>query len=166
MTDHTRATIVTGSRAERPQRIDAKKECVELAETSTTAIDGVAAALSSIEPRYSFYRHAHNYEGERQRPIIFIYTCPASSTIKERMLYASSRAGILSTAVEAAGLKIVKKVGSEALETWCSNANCSAEKQLEASSPLEISAPMIDEQLHPRLEQKQSFSRPRRPGKR
>ena len=119
---------MAGSYAERPQRIDAKKECVELAGTSTTAVEDVAAAVSSIEPRYSFYRHVHDYDGERQRPIIFIYTCPASSTIKERMLYASSRAGILSTAVEEAGLEIVKKVGSESLEAWHSSANCSVVK--------------------------------------
>lgn len=40
---------------------------------------------------------------------MFIYTCPSDSSIKERMLYASSRANVIGTADDQ-GLKISKKV--------------------------------------------------------
>ena len=49
------------------------------------------------------------YEGENSSPVVFIYTCPSTSKIKERMVYASSRSSIISMA-EQAGLKIAKKV--------------------------------------------------------
>lgn len=39
-------------------------------------------------------------------------------------------------------------------------------RQIEASSPSEITASMIHEELHPKQEQKQAFSRPKRPGRR
>ncbi|KAL8956603.1 MAG: hypothetical protein Q9193_005915 [Seirophora villosa] len=39
-------------------------------------------------------------------------------------------------------------------------------KKLEASSPSEITPEMIDEEFHPKQEQKQAFARPKRPGKR
>lgn len=43
---------------------------------------------------------------------MFIYTCPPGSTIKERMLYASCRAAVVSTVENECGLKIDRKVGS------------------------------------------------------
>ena len=49
------------------------------------------------------------YEGEKSSPVVFIYTCPSTSKIKERMVYASSRSSIISMA-EQAGLTIAKKV--------------------------------------------------------
>lgn len=39
-------------------------------------------------------------------------------------------------------------------------------RQFEASSPSEVTASMIHEEFHPKHEQKQAFSRPKRPGKR
>lgn len=39
-------------------------------------------------------------------------------------------------------------------------------RQIEASSPSEVTASMIHEEFHPKQEQKQAFSRPKRPGKR
>lgn len=77
--------------------------------TTVTAVD-LALAIDTREPRYSFFRYEHEYAGEALTPIVFIYTCPTLSKIKERMLYASSRAGVLAMAVETAGLTIAKKV--------------------------------------------------------
>ena len=39
-------------------------------------------------------------------------------------------------------------------------------RQIEASSPSEITASLIHEEFHAKQEQKQAFSRPKRPGKR
>ena len=82
----------------RLQKIDVPNESIELASTCSVDADGLSSAISDHEPRYSFFRYSHDHEGQTQSPIVFIYTCPTGSKIKERMLYASSRAGIISTA--------------------------------------------------------------------
>ncbi|KAI9874988.1 MAG: Twinfilin-1 [Pleopsidium flavum] len=127
-------------------KINASTETVELADTSLTEADALASTISDSEPRYSFFRYSHAFEGEEQQPLVFIYTCPSGSKIRERMMYASSRHGMVVTAGREAGLTIDKK--------------------MEASSPSEITASSIHEEFHPKPEQKQAFSKPKRPGKR
>ena len=84
-------------------------------------IKDLATAISDTEPRYSFFRYRH--EGLRDEPqqqpttttthpIIFIYTCPAASKVKERMIYASFKGMVLETASVEAGLEVAKKVTS------------------------------------------------------
>lgn len=41
---------------------------------------------------------------------VFIYTCPSSSKIRERMLYSSSKANVVTAAENDAGVKVTKKV--------------------------------------------------------
>jgi twinfilin-like protein len=76
---------------------------------------------------------------------LFIYTCPSGSKIKERMLYAASSRSAIQLAEAEAGLKV--------------------EKKIEASSPDEISEESIDGDLHPKVEVKKAFERPKRPGR-
>ena len=71
------------------------------------------------EPRYSFFRFLHNYKGTEVTSIstllynltntVFIYSCPSSSSIKLRMLYASNRRAILAIAGEL-GVKVDTKI--------------------------------------------------------
>lgn len=61
------------------------------------------------------------------------------------MLYASSSRSAVQIAEAQAGLTI--------------------EKKIEESSPEDISAASIDADLHPRVEVKKAFERPRRPGR-
>lgn len=65
--------------------------------------NSVATHISSSSPRYSFY----HYPGSDV--VIFVYTCPTGSSIKERMLHASSRRNAI-TVAEQEGLKVEKKV--------------------------------------------------------
>ena len=89
----------------RRQAIDIPRETLTL-EASRPDVDAssVASLISSSSPRYTFY----HYPGSDA--LIFIYTCPSTSSIKERMLYASSRRHAIDLA-EKEGLKIRKKVG-------------------------------------------------------
>ena len=50
-------------------------------------------------------------EGSEQSPIVFIYTCPSGSKIKERMVYASTKQGFLASMSSDMGVEIAKKVG-------------------------------------------------------
>jgi hypothetical protein len=42
--------------------------------------------------------------------LVFIYTCPSSSKIRERMLYSSSKAGVITAAENEASVTVIKKV--------------------------------------------------------
>lgn len=99
------------------QKIDAAQETIELAGTSLTEADALAITISDSEPRYSFFRYSHDFEGQDQQPVVFIYTCPSGSKIKERMLYASSRSGMIAAASSDGGLTIAKKVRSSFPQT-------------------------------------------------
>ena len=95
--------------ADQIKKIDVPHESIELVSVSSVEAEELSQAISDSEPRYSFFRFSHDYEGQRQAPIIFVYTCPSGSKIKERMLYASSRAGVITTANEA-NIEVGKKV--------------------------------------------------------
>ena len=61
------------------------------------------------------------------------------------MLYAASRRSVVQVATEQAGLKV--------------------EKRVEAGGPEDISEDSVLEDLHPRVEVKKAFERPKRPGR-
>lgn len=92
------------------QNINVKDETIELVGSSSTDADGLASAISNTEPRYSFLRYSHQVEGSEQSPIVFIYTCPPGSKIKERMVYASTKQGFLASMNSDMGIEIAKKV--------------------------------------------------------
>lgn len=62
------------------------------------------------------------------------------------MLYASSRAAVVTIAEKEAGLTVAKK--------------------LEASGPDEITEAVLEEEFKPTVEVKRAFDRPKRPGRR
>ncbi|KAI4212152.1 MAG: hypothetical protein LQ351_005182 [Letrouitia transgressa] len=122
------------------------KEALELAGTADADARGLSEAISGTEPRYSFFRHEWSVEGETKRDIVFIYTCPPGSKVKERMVYATMKRWACKAASEAGGFEVAKR--------------------LEASSPEEITAEVIEEEFQPKQEVKQGFSKPKRPGRR
>ncbi|OGE55235.1 hypothetical protein PENARI_c004G05029 [Penicillium arizonense] len=121
--------------------IDIPTEKITLADSqSSVEPSSVATHISSTSPRYSFY----HYPGSDV--VVFVYTCPTGSSIKERMLHASSRRNAIAVA-EQEGLKILKKI--------------------EASGPDEITAVRLQEEVNPPQNQgsARGFARPRRPGR-
>lgn len=128
------------------QRMNVATETIELAEIGLTDPEGLSSAISATEPRYTFFRYTHHLVGAEQSPVVFIYTCPSGSKIRERMVYASTKQGFLTAVSSSFGIEIVKK--------------------LEASSPSEITSATLEEEFRPKQEQKQAFSRPKKPGKR
>ncbi|KAJ5952807.1 uncharacterized protein N7479_011220 [Penicillium vulpinum] len=121
--------------------VDIPTEKIVLADSqSGVEASSVASHISSSSPRYSFY----HYPGTDI--VIFVYTCPTGSSIKERMLHASSRRNAI-TVAEQEGLKI--------------------EKKIEASSPDEITGDRLQEEVTPVRDQgpARGFARPRRPGR-
>ncbi|PYH45622.1 twinfilin [Aspergillus saccharolyticus JOP 1030-1] len=121
--------------------IEVKSEAFKVA-VAESGVDATAVQshIPDNAPRYTFYHYPDS------EVVIFIYTCPSGSSIRERMLYASSRMHALAMAEEQ-GLKISKKI--------------------EASSPDEISAERLQEEVQPpqHTGPSRGFARPRRPGR-
>ena len=92
------------------QKINIFQESIELVSKSSVIAEELAGRISNNEPRYSFFRYSHVFEGQEQAPILFIYTCPSGSKVKERMVYASSRAGVISIAASEGALEVAKRV--------------------------------------------------------
>ncbi|GMG29469.1 unnamed protein product [Aspergillus oryzae var. brunneus] len=125
-----------------------------------TVPSSVESHISSSSPRYTFYHYPDT------DVVIFVYTCPSGSSIKERMLYASSRMYALQLA-EDQGLKISKKVRIHVVSRCLIEASLTMNVQIEASSPDEITGDRLQEEVSPPQNDglNRGFARPRRPGR-
>jgi twinfilin-like protein len=124
-----------------------QSEQIELVrEESGVTLGNLASYISDKEPRYSFYRHQFEGESGPESAVIFIYTCPTATPVKQRMIYASSKRMVGLLAERDVGLKIAKSI--------------------EATDPSEVTAKSIEEEFAVKQEVKSGFARPKRPGKR
>jgi twinfilin-like protein len=124
--------------------------------TDNVAPADLASAISTAEPRYSFYSHpASSGTGEPQ--ILFIYTCPSSSKIKERMIYSTGKSWTRTVAERDAGIIVTRS--------------------LEATEPSELTLDVVGEGAAADAAEKErsaastpvggsGFARPKRPGRR
>ncbi|PPJ56748.1 hypothetical protein CBER1_08684 [Cercospora berteroae] len=113
----------------------------------------VAGLLSTNEPRYSFYSHPSTQAADGKPTILFVYTCPTASKIKERMVYSTGKSWTRTVAERDAGITVTKS--------------------LEATEPSELTADLFGEvesasQGGSGAETPKSggFARPKRPGRR
>lgn len=128
--------------------IDLPTETLELLNSATGVSPGqVPGKIPSDRPTYSFY----HYPGTET--IIFMYTCPGTSKVKERMVYASSRNGVIEVA-KGEGVVVSKR--------------------LEAGDPEDITEQRLRDEAGvsstggdtAAASSRQGFARPKRPGKR
>lgn len=78
-----------------------------------TDVQGLASNISDTEPRYSFFRYTHEVDGTEGSSIVFIYTCPAGSKVKERMVYASFKKLVMDAASAEGEFEVTKKVRTQ-----------------------------------------------------
>ncbi|ETN39126.1 uncharacterized protein HMPREF1541_05349 [Cyphellophora europaea CBS 101466] len=105
----------------------------------------LARSIPSDRPTYSFYRHPAAPD-----TALFLYVCPGTSKVKERMVYASSRSGVLDAA-KSGGVEVSKR--------------------LEAGDPEEITEQRLNDEAGvsggaDAGAAKSGFARPKRPGRR
>lgn len=81
-------------------------EKIDLDSTADVPIDELKNTISKNAPRFTFYIYQSNGANES---LVFIYTCPSNSKIRERMLYSSSKANVINAAENEVSLKVVKK---------------------------------------------------------
>ena len=102
-------------------KLDLSKEEVQLAgEPENVEPSGLSTALSAFdkkEPSYAFYAHPElQTSDDQESQLALIYICPASSTVRQRMLYSVNLA-VLSNRVDGFdGIKIVKRTETSDVE--------------------------------------------------
>ncbi|KAK6543831.1 Twinfilin-1 [Orbilia ellipsospora] len=124
--------------------VDTARETIELADESVCTVHDLSNTIPNDRPRYSFFAFSHKLSGVKENPIVFMYTCPSDSKIKERMLYASCRSSVLAIAQNDAGITIDKKL---------------------EFGELDITEQQLVEEFQPKADTKQGFQRPKRPGR-
>ena len=121
-------------------QIDLDAETIDVAESSSLSAGELADNVPTDSPRYHAFRYAHEHEGEKLEPVVFFYSCPMESRIKERMLYSSCK---------------------EAAIDHLAQAGVSVEKKFEISEPSDISADIVHTTFHPpEKESKIKFAKP------
>ncbi|KAI1108932.1 actin depolymerizing protein [Nemania sp. NC0429] len=131
-------------------KINAQDESVELVPDSSKPanITEVANAISTSEPRFTFFRYQVSRGAESKDIILFFYTNPATAgtkAVKNRMIYPLQKRAVLGMAEKECG--------------------CVVEKKFEVEDPSEITEELVLEELFPKVETKPAFRRPKRPGR-
>ncbi|CAK7563849.1 MAG: Twinfilin-1 [Sporothrix epigloea] len=154
LTDDALAALkaLDGERSLVVLKINPDTEIVELDDVPSSAgpstIDDVVRTISATEPRFTFFRYSHTFNGSASQPLLFFYTCPATpgtKAIKFRMMYPLMKRSVLAVATGEAGLTLDKK--------------------FEVEEPSEITEASVHAELHPQTETRKAFSRPKRPGR-
>lgn len=127
-------------------KVDADKETIELSDSRNTDINSISGLLAPNEPRFTFFRYDHTHESEDFSSTLFVYSCPTKSPVKLRMLYSSVKA-VVNGQAEAAGITIERS------------------GKLEINEPDEFIVEDVNNALHPKVEVKEKFARPMRPGR-
>jgi len=125
-----------------------EEETIELAASNDIAKgEEIRDIIFEDEPRFTFFRFVRDYKGVETSAILFIYTCPSHSNIKNRMIYASSRTFLLNEVESTLGVHVDKKI--------------------ETSEVDELTIAFLKREIHGvEVEEKKAFARPRGPQKR
>ena len=127
------------------QGINLEQEQIVLFNSSEQDASAIAALTPDNQPRYHFFRYRHAFEDNTLEQVIFIYSCPMKSKVRERMLYSSCKAAVIT-------------VGQEL--------GITADKVSEASDASELTESFVYEELHPKKpDEKKTFKKPMRPGR-
>ncbi|KAK3904184.1 hypothetical protein C8A05DRAFT_32029 [Staphylotrichum tortipilum] len=132
-------------------KINPDSESVELvpdASAAPTSIPDLVQTISATEPRFTFFRFTHTHAEAESSPLLFFYTCPSSfstKAIKFRMMYPLMKRAVLTVAEKEAGLQ--------------------PQKKFEVEDTSEITEQLVMDELHPHVEVKKAFNRPKRPGR-
>lgn len=106
----------------------------------------LAGHIPPQEPRYTFYTLAPGGSTPTDVKTVFIYTCPPSSKVKDRMVYAASRRVVVNLAEQEASLSLDKK--------------------LEGAGPEDFPEDVLESEFAVKKEESKAFARPKRPGRR
>ncbi|KDR81490.1 hypothetical protein GALMADRAFT_239463 [Galerina marginata CBS 339.88] len=139
--------------------IDTKTESLCLHSTRTTDIDSLSSIIPSSEPCYALFAWTSSLTSNPVREIVFIYSCPSTSPIKNRMLYSSGSASTYEAA------KNILASSSPAVTV--------ASRKIETSDPKELDEAFFKAELGlenvtapERIENPRGFAKPKGPPRR
>lgn len=134
---------VCSNRANIGQYFDLPDETLRVASSTPNVSPAqLASTLHQTDPRLSFY----SYPGSTPQ-VVYIYTCPTASKLKERMMYSTSKKFTQMIAEQKAGVVVAKSLEATEFEDLSEEALA---KEFGADDKVE----------------KKAFSRPKRPGRR
>ncbi|CAO3608816.1 unnamed protein product [Cunninghamella echinulata] len=84
-------------------------ETIDLDEALQVEVNQLKTKIKGNTPRFIFYLFEHQHRGENKEAIVFIYTCPSTSKIREKMLYSTSKANVIAGASSEADITVLKK---------------------------------------------------------
>ncbi|KAI9101339.1 hypothetical protein DFS34DRAFT_614047 [Phlyctochytrium arcticum] len=87
-------------------RVDVKEEVIELDQAANIKVENVVALITPDVPRFVFIT-VKSDDGSSNT--MFVYICPPTSNVKERMLYSASRANVVGYVTEELALPVQKK---------------------------------------------------------
>lgn len=103
-------------------------EVIDVSEAADIDVGDLSAHVPTDEPRYMVFRYTHEFEGATVSPTLFVYSCPLSSKIKQRMMPSSCKM---------ACIKQLEDLG------------ISCEKRLEITDPDDLSEDIVGQTFHP-----------------
>lgn len=126
--------------------VDTEKETINFVTSeSGVQVDKVCSFVSEEAPRFTLFGWSHEHEGEQHVTNVFLYSCPESAPIKEKMLYSTVKS-VVQDQIEASGTKVDSK--------------------MEVNTADEASEKEIRDTVHPpKEEEKKAFARPKKPGR-
>ncbi|KAG6814291.1 hypothetical protein H0H92_013416 [Tricholoma furcatifolium] len=144
-------------------QIDTPTETLHTASTSDATIQTLATLLPPAQPCYALFAWPHQHSDPPRREIVFIYSCPSDSPIKDRMVYSS---GVSSTFQAAKSLILDASpsahIASRKIET--SDPKELDEAHLKSELGLDAGAGQGDDQKKlGEADEKKPFARPRGP---
>jgi twinfilin-like protein len=121
-------------------------EVMNRGEAGNIAIADIVRQLPPRDPQYVVFRydHQHPETKEAASTIVFLYYCPDVAGPRLKMFYSSCK--------------------SMAVKT-CANFGLVVAKQLEISSPSELSVASVLEELYPKKTTTKAFAKPAKPGR-
>lgn len=137
-------TLAQADRGAISLHVDVSNEQVVLGQHHETASEtSLGQIISDSQPQYTVYKHNSD-------SVLFIYTCPNGSKVRERMLYASNK----ESAVSAISKKLIVSKVIEAIDAT----DVTADQLTDHLESLTISP-------SPVKPVKKSFAKPKRPGR-
>jgi len=131
--------------------LDLNTEKIIFVSKDNITLNDVSSKIPLETAAFHFFRYDHDFMGEKQHPIVYIYSCPdgsgktKSASVKMRMLYSSSKG---------AAADLLSQFGK------------STALRLEVNEPNDVDSDTILNKLHPvALEKKASFSKPKPVGR-
>lgn len=127
-------------------KIELDKEEIHIAKADNIDVQKLGAQVPNDHARFHIFLFKHSYDGDWLESYVFIYSMPGyNCSVKERMLYSSSKAPFLN-AIEGLGLEITKK--------------------LEIDDAAELSEANLIDEIHPKtMLHKRQFAKPAPPSK-